>query len=173
MDNGRESKFEMYYEKYYLQVCGYIMKKIGNVQDSEDLAMDSFVSCYRNFAKFDDTKASFATWLYVIVNNKIKNYYRDHKNNDELDDNVTISESIEESIVEAQYLSEMRDVLAKALNNLNEVQRSIVIQKYYNGFNSQKIAENLGITAVNVRVNLNRALEKIRNYFDKNVERES
>lgn len=169
--NGLEGKgettFEEYYERYYSQVYKYILKKILDVSLAEDLAMDAFVSCYQRFDDFDETKASFGTWIYVIVNNKLKNYYRDRKIAEELNESAELLVHFEDELIASEYLSAMRNELAGALNSLPEVQRSIVIHKYFDNKNANEIAQIVGLTPVNVRVQLSRALQKLKDYFTK------
>jgi RNA polymerase sigma-70 factor (ECF subfamily) len=162
--------FEFYYEKHYSQVYLYIYKKIQNVHDAEDLAQDSFVSAYTKFDSFDPVRATFQTWIFFIVGNKLKNYYRDRKINIDIDDPEQYLEpsedSFEDEMVEAEYLTQMRDCLADALENLNDTQRQIVILSYFKNKNSKEIASEMGMTDGNVRVQLSRAIIKMRSYFD-------
>ena len=71
-------------------------------------------------------------------------------------------------MVEAEYLTQMRDYLADALENLNDTQRQIVILSYFKNKNSKEIASEMGMTDGNVRVQLSRAIIKMRSYFDDN-----
>ncbi len=168
MASQKEKEFEKYYEKYYSQVYGYILKKIINEQTAEDLTMDVFCVVWRKFDTFDESKASFQTWLYVIVNNKLKNYYRDKKENVEFDDAFMGEEDQIDDTLEAIQLQELREHLYNALDELNEMQRKIVIYRYFNDMNASEIALELGIAPGNVRIMLKRAMDKIRDYFDDN-----
>ncbi len=163
-----DEEFSEYYKKYFNIAVNYTVKKIQNMQDAEDITMDCFAKCYENFDKFDETKASFQTWLFVILNNRIKNYYRDHKNSEEIAEEVASEEKLEDTVVEAEYLSQMRTVLKDALETLNERQRELIIMKYFKNMNSNEIAEATGMTAVNVRVTTTRAMTALRDYFSKN-----
>lgn len=163
---SREKKsFEAYFEQYYQQVFHYLIKKTSSVSTAEDMAMDSFAVCWEKFDSYDPAKASFGTWLYVIVNNKLKNFYRDHRVSGELDETSSVQEDFEDSLVEAEYLSSMRDMLCDALETLSETQRRIVIYKYFGNKNSTEIALLVGLTPGNVRQQLSRALQKLREYF--------
>lgn len=164
--SSREKKsFEKYFEQYYQQVFRYLIKKTSSAPAAEDLAMDSFAVCWEKFDVYDPAKASFGTWLYVIVNNKLKNYYRDHKIAGEIDEASSVQEDFEDSLVEAEYLSAMRGTLCDALEALPETQRRIVIYKYFDNKNSNEIALLVGLTPGNVRQQLSRALGKLRGYF--------
>lgn len=160
--------FEYYFNKHYNEIYRYIFKKVSNIQVAEDLAMDSFSSCWEKFDMFDSNKASFKTWLYVIVNNKLKNYYRDKKDVENFEDFDEVIGGFEDELVVAEYILQMRDVLANALNTISDVQKRIIIYKYYENKKSDEIALLVGISSGNVRVQLSRAINKLKEYFDKN-----
>lgn len=169
MDNRiKQEEFEKLFNLHYLQVYKYIYKKISDSHCAEDLAMDSFVSCWEKFDFFDPAKASFQTWLYVIVNNKLKNYYRDKKDFDELSETIAAAGDPHDELIEAIHLTELREHLASALSELNETQRRIVILKHFGHKKSTEIAGMMGLSPGNVRIQLMRSLEKLRKYFDKN-----
>lgn len=169
--NHANDVFEKYFREHYRHVVGYIHKKINNLQEAEDIAMDCFTACYYRLDTFDESKASFATWLYAVVNNRIKNYYRDIKETDLLPEDL--AEDMESDWVQAEYLSQMRRELADALKGLPELQRKIVIYKYFYEMNSPQIAAAVGIEPGNVRVLLSRAVKKLNYIFStKNLELE-
>lgn len=165
---GKEEKlaFESYFKTYYQQAFKYTVKKVSDVQAAEDLVMDAFVSCHQKFDEFDPERAKFATWLYVILNNKIKNYYRDKKEYESLDDYPELITGEENELASAVYIGDMRKVLADALQQLNETQRKIVILKYFKGKDSNEIALECGISPGNVRVQLSRIMNRLKKYFD-------
>ncbi len=167
-----KNTFEYYYKKNYDRVYRYIFGKISNVHTAEDMTQDVFILVYNRFDSFDPEKASFETWLFVIVKNKLKNYYRDRKVLVDIDDPEQYTEPSEEGfeddIVEAEYLSRMREYIADALEELNEVQQKIVVESFFNNKSSKEIAFMTGQTDVNVRVQLSRAIKKMRSYFEKN-----
>lgn len=159
-------EFEEYFKLYYSQVLGYTIKKVSNVYQAEDLVMDAFLSCYKKINEYNPDKASFATWIYVVINNKIKNYYRDNKMCDDLSEIDIFNDGFENDIVAAQYISELRGEIANALETLNEVQKKILILKFFKNKNATEIAKLCDMTAVNVRANISRGLNKLRNYFN-------
>ncbi len=158
--------FEEYFNKYYQQAYGYVFKKVSDSYLAEDLTMDAFVSCYQKFDKFDPGIASFQTWLYVVINNKLKNYYRDNKKVEYIDDPMVFAGTYEDDLTAAEDLKSMRDFLAEGLSMLSETQRQIIIYKYFRGLKSAEIARIMGLTPVNVRVHLSRAVAHLKDFFD-------
>lgn len=168
---NKNSSFEKYFNDYYNGVYKHLLKKLSmsgksDYQLAEDLAMDAFVSAYQKFDLFDENKASFATWIYVIANNKLKKYYRDNKYEDELDESFIEESDFADDIVQSQYLDELRKVLVVALKSLPPIQQKIVVSRYFYNKKSNEIAENLGISPGNVRTQLSRALKDLQKHFN-------
>lgn len=151
--------FDTFYRENYPKVCSWLKNKVSNPDDAEDIVSDAFAYYYKNLEKYDQKKASPVTWLYVIVKSRWKNYMRDKRINDDIADIELPGDS---DIEQAFFLQELRDAIARALLTLSEQQRTIVIMSYFQGKNSSEIAGMLGITAANVRMELSRALKKLR-----------
>ncbi len=166
-----DREFETYYNKYYLTVYGYFVKKIHMVEEAEDLTMDVFLKCWNKFSEFDKNKASFGTWLFVIANNRLKNYYRDRKDIIVADDTtlkLIAEEGSEDELLDVEYYHSMRRYIAKALELLPESQRQVIVLKYYKGLNANEIAERLELSPGNVRVLLSRGIARMRKDFEIN-----
>lgn len=166
---GFAPKFEDFYTENYSKVYRYIYKKINSEEDAKDLTGDVFLACYTHYAGYDPAKSSITTWLYVIVNNKLKNYYRDKKStvpfDEKIDENAVLYEDYGEEIV---YLQNCRDMLADAISSLPPKNQMIVILKFFGDKQSNEIAAITNMSPINVRVTLTRALKKIKNYFIEN-----
>ena len=161
------ASFEKFYSDYYDKVFRYILKKTGDFHISEDLTMDTFTACYKHFENYDDKRASLGTWVYTIASNKLKNYYRDKKDFDELDDKALISNDMEDMVIEATHIENLRDILADALETLNETQQMVIVLKYFKNKKSNEISQMTGLSSANVRAIASRAVQKLKDYFDK------
>src|SRR5947208_17123019 len=53
----------------------YLIRCLQNEEDAADAAQETFVRVYQNGAKFDPNQR-FATWLYAIATNLVKDRYR-------------------------------------------------------------------------------------------------
>lgn len=166
---ARTISFDDFYKEYYNQVYRYIYKKINHIEDAQDLAGDVFCSCYKNFNNYDPQKSSIATWLYVIVNNRLKNYYRDRKINLSLDTQIDEHYlAVEDDMARALLIEDYRDMLADAIATLPQKYQLIVVLKFFGEKHSDEIAVIMNMSAVNVRVTLSRALKKINAYLVQN-----
>ena len=153
---------ENIYRDYHSKVLGYIRSKINNLQDAEDLAADVFVKVYEKYDSFDNTKASVSTWIFTITRNAVIDYFRTSKDYDEVPETIAADTSVEDEVCN----NDMLDSLAKALRNLDERERDIIVMRYYEGVSLKDIADKMGISYAYVRVLQNKALQALRDYLE-------
>jgi RNA polymerase sigma factor (sigma-70 family) len=63
---GNERAFNQLVQRYQEQIINVCFRIVGNFQDAEEAAMDTFLACYRSLSIFEG-RSSFATWLYRIA----------------------------------------------------------------------------------------------------------
>ena len=63
----KENQFRQLIERYAADVLWLVERLIPQREDAEDVAQDVFVAVYENLERFDETKASFRTWLMRIA----------------------------------------------------------------------------------------------------------
>ena len=159
--------YEDFYSDNYRRVLYYVKNKISSVEEAEDLVSEVFMYCYSHYDDYDPEKSSITTWLYLIVNSRIKNYYRDH--NVTYVDYEVVSETLQDQNIdldEGVYLEQLHKALMKAIRGLPERQQKIVLMRYFENCSSEEIAARLSISPGNVRVLLSRALDKLSKLND-------
>ena len=154
--------YEDFYRDNYGRVTYYVKNKINSEEDALDLTSEVFMYCYTHYDDYDPEKSSITTWLYLIVNSRIKNYYRDH--NITYVDYEVVSQTMQDEKIdldEGIYLEQLHGALMKAIASLPERQQKIVMMRYFENRSSEEIAQKLNLSPVNVRVLLSRALNKL------------
>lgn len=154
--------YDEFYSNNYSRVLYYVKNKITSVEEAEDLTSDVFLYCYSHYDDYDPQKSSITTWLYLIVNSRIKNYYRDHSIT--YVDYEVVSETMQDQNIdldEGVYLEQLHAALIKAISTLPERQQKIIMMRYFENCSSETIAARLNISPGNVRVLLSRALDKL------------
>jgi RNA polymerase sigma-70 factor (ECF subfamily) len=68
------------------------------------------------------------------------------------------------SVSEDQY-SDLKEVLNEAVGKLNDIQRSVVLLRDYEGYTYQDIAEVTGLTESQVKVYIFRARKFLKQYI--------
>ena len=163
LDTPEKPLFRDVYDEYYPRVRNYISSKIANRATAEDLAQEAMVSAYRSYDSFDPARSSLATWVFVIARNRLKNYYRDRRETESIDDkegfDLPSQETLQEEVLEFE---EMRVVVRRLLDSMEARDRTIVERRFFHDKSAAQIAKELGLTEGNVRVRQKRILDRLR-----------
>ncbi len=68
---GDERAFSRLFDKHYKWVYSKAHRMLGNVQDSEEVAMDVLLKVWQKLDKWDTEQGSFQTWLNTVARNTI------------------------------------------------------------------------------------------------------
>lgn len=150
---------ETLYTQYYGKVMGYILARIRNRADAEDITADVFEKVQRKLADFDPSKASVSTWIFTITRNTVIDHYRRNRPAEELDENLSDDRELDENLLNTETLSE----LAGALRALPEEMRDLIVLRYYDGKPLTEVAEIMGLSYGAVKLRHQSALAKLRN----------
>lgn len=153
--------YEEFYTQNHSRVLHYVKGKLISPEEAEDLTSEVFLYCYSHYDSYDPSKSSLTTWLYLVVNSRLKNYYRDHVPAADFEEvAITLSDDTVD-LDRGIYLEQLHSALMTALAQLPERQRQIVMLRYFENKSGEEIAQRLGISPGNVRVLLSRAVDKL------------
>lgn len=164
--------FDEIYAEYHNKVLSYVRARVHDPHEAEDITSDVFVKVMQSYENYDSEKAMLSTWIYTIAANTIRDHYRRltvraRHNYDMEDETLEALAYEEDSCLDGLFREETLNLLADALQTLNERERMIVIMHYYKNISHKEIAEHLSLSHANVRFINHRALEKIRDYFSR------
>lgn len=147
------------YEDYHIKVLRYIQSKVNDYYLAEDLCSDVFVKVYEKLDTFDDSKASLNTWIFTITRNRLIDYYRTRKVMVEVPEDLTyeIDEKLDEDCLKS---------LAKALDNLDERAKKLIIMHYYEDKTLKEIAEEFGVSYIYAKLLHKKALLNLKKYIN-------
>jgi len=141
------------------------LRMTKNVNDAEDLVQETYVKAYRFWDKFEPGSNARA-WLFKIMTNVFINEYRSKSrspmavNVDELDDNFLYGQLATSSPgdnPEKQLFAKIfDDDVKKAIENLPEDFRLVVVLSFIEGFSYQEIAEIADLQLGTVKSRLHR-----------------
>lgn len=73
--NGSTTAFEAIVSKYQSYICALTFCAVGDLNQSEELAQETFISAWRNLAQLQDL-SKFRSWLCTIAKNAIRSMRR-------------------------------------------------------------------------------------------------
>ncbi len=149
------------YETYFDRIYRYILVRVRNVADAEDLAGQVFLKMIERIEtfKWPQTGGGFSAWLFKVAHNLIVDWARGAKKITTLPDQDLPGGLNPEAAVGRD--ESVREILA-AMTCLKDEQRQILLLRLVGGLSSRETADVLGISEGNVRVLQYRALAKIK-----------
>lgn len=155
---------EQIYIDYKDRVYGYIISKLRNSHDAEDLLAGVFLKVYQNLDSYDSDKASLSTWIYTIAHNEVCNFFRAKSKFGfvaDIDNTSHISDDSESSI-EILLKEEQLEDLAKALDKLPERERAVLVLRFYHEYTPKEVAECINVSYSNAKFLQHRAIGMLR-----------
>ncbi len=68
--------FAQIYEEYFDKIYRYVVLRIGNKTEAEDLAQQVFLNALRSISSFKWRGVPFSAWLFRISHNLVVDYLR-------------------------------------------------------------------------------------------------
>jgi RNA polymerase sigma-70 factor (ECF subfamily) len=159
---GDKSAFALLVERYQGVVYRIAYREVGNHHDAEDIAQEAFLKAYRKLKTLKDPNV-FPSWLYAITVNLCKSWWRKRKREVET---TELSEApLELATWQLYAQQEQKTTLWNAVMALAEKDRRIMTMFYRDGYSTQEIGEQMGITQNQVLVRLHRARQKLKEEF--------
>jgi RNA polymerase sigma factor (sigma-70 family) len=127
----------------------FMLKSTRQVEDARDLVQSSFEKLWEHRAEVNALKSK--SYLFTIGYHKMIDLNR---KNSRMEFRESLPERQETS---SRASPRLKEILEKALNRLNERQRSLVLLKDYEGYSYEEIAEITGLNITQVKVTLHRS----------------
>ncbi|MCC6574786.1 MAG: sigma-70 family RNA polymerase sigma factor [Planctomycetes bacterium] len=155
---GDQVAFEAIVERFRNQVYGLALRKVSDVAVAQDITQDTFVIGYENISRLK-AHDRLKSWLMGIAANLIRDYYKRRKV-------AGLSEEMDVPALPSDPLDgleqrELHELLHKALAQLSERYRAVLIKRYLEGLDYPQIAEELGLSVGAVEVCMHRARKNL------------
>jgi RNA polymerase sigma-70 factor (ECF subfamily) len=166
--NGDRKAFEFLFRNYYPDLCRYARNLVVIESVAEDLVMDVFMKIWEAEKKLEIT-TSLSGYIFTSVHNHCLNYLtRKHKRFTELDEatierlNKVIPTNAVASPFDIISTLELGVMIERSIGSLPEECRKIFVMSRTEGMSNKEIASALGISENTVKVQIYRALKKLR-----------
>ena len=142
-------------DQYSDGVYRFIVKNIGQEADAQDIVQTAFEKLWVNREKVENLKAK--SYLFTIAYHLMIDQIRKGKKE-------SITDNFEEVKGQTQPNSnaELKQILLRAINELNPTQKSLVLLKDYEGYSYLEIGEIMNLSESQVKVYLHRARQILK-----------
>jgi RNA polymerase sigma-70 factor (ECF subfamily) len=160
-----EDEFRSFYERTARPLWSYLSRITGDRQQADDFLQEAYYRFYRAGARHED-EAHRRNSLFQIATNLVRDAARraSHRNevaleHDEHESSPAAKVASNAPMPERQ--AEIRTDLARAMKQLEPVQRELLWLAYAQGASHEEIADILGLRPISIRTLLLRARRKL------------
>ncbi len=173
--NNESAAIENFYQHFQGRVYRIVLHKLGKsaekIEDSKDLTSEILWHTILSIReeKYHFEKGRLTSYMYGIINNHCKNYFKGKKKDREKFDRADFNSTeakMEKALEIKASLSrygqerqkemdvEIQNILTAAIESLDEKYRKLIYQKYYKSFSYDEISEmeNLPLSKVKSRL---------------------
>ncbi len=169
--NGQTKAYRELVSRYSDYVYTLSYRVLGNREDAEEAAQDSFVKVYKGLANFQG-QSKFSTWLYRIVLNTAISHKRKKKISLEtLEDHKVIRAGEISNMDEYQHI-EQKKFIQLALNTMLPDDVSVITLFYFKELSLEEMSEITGIAVNTLKVKLFRARKRLSDTLCKLLKQE-
>lgn len=149
---GDEPAARKLHDANYPAVLRLAYMLLQNLQDAEDATQEAFIYAFKNLARYDPGRASFATWLKVIATSRCRDLQRKRRFKWlSLQEWLEVGREPEDETDAhrpdvALELVGMQQMVWEALNQVPRKSRQALILRYYGGLSYPEMAQALGCT---------------------------
>ena len=162
--SGDTRAFEALVRRYQRPVLSIARRFAADPDDAEDLAQRAFINASERAGGWRG--GSFKSWLFRIVVNLAKNHVRDTSRFDRSDAAQEREAAPTESNAHARLETrEQQEELREAIARLPRRQREVLLLRIDGDVAFGEIAQTLGITEVNAKVNFHHAVQKLKGWL--------
>ena len=165
--DGDEDAFCELYAAYKNRLLYFAMKFVKSRDFAEDIFQDAFTIIWQS-RRFINPDASFSSYLYTIVRNRILNQIRDADKENTLEERI-LSQAIDytDDTKENILANDLREIINKALEKLTPRQREIFEMSREAQMSHKEIADALDISVHTVQEHISVSLRTIRTFLSK------
>lgn len=157
-DKGHENDaFATLYRTYVNPIYRYLLARMGNSADAQDLTAQTFLLALQNLHKYR-SDGSFAAWLFGIARRKTADYYRRHKP-------VVALIEIESAVAQPEEIVSERLQLERVMEVLQAIvpERAEALTLHiFGGLNMAEVGHVMGKSEAAAKMLVHRALRDLR-----------
>lgn len=159
---GGEAALAELYSLYFPRVYRYILARMGNPYDAEDLTEEVFLRVLDAIERFQWREAPFSAWLFRIAHNAVISQRRKdgaRGRSSPLSEALPVDSQGPEEMVENRLA--LNEIM-KATETLPEAQRRVISLRFAAGLTVAETARAMGKGEGNVKVIQHKAIAKLR-----------
>lgn len=153
------SAFSELYRLYVQRVYRYILVRVGNEQDAQDLTSQTFVAAMESLDRYRG-QSGFLAWLFGIARHKTADYRRHATPQVELEAAYDLADGHHTDEIAGRHLQ--IEQIARKLRTLSPERAEAIALRLFAGLEVKEIARALGKNPPAVRMLVYRGLQDLQ-----------
>lgn len=149
------------YDRYFDDLYRYVLFRVGNRWDAEDLVSDIFRKVLEYTSKQGIVPDHERAWLFTIAHHRVVDHYRKKTEKAYGTDPEAVDGSVEHIPEWFKGASVQNDCLQESLQELKQEDRQMIHLKYMMGFAYREMSAILGQTEEWLRIRVHRIRKKM------------
>lgn len=157
---GDREAFAQLYELNVDKVYYYLLKRMGQPADAEDMTAEVFIRAMRALSSYQNQGVPFIAWLVRIAHNTSVNYFKKQNRRKEtpLVDNIAISDDPADKAILRATSAEV----SNAMNNLTDLQKQVLNLRFLGEYSIAETADKMSRTETAVKFLQHSALKALK-----------
>ena len=151
-DPGR---FAELYEEHFERIYAYVLRRISNRTEAQDITADVFQQALANLKRFEWRGAPFAAWLYRIAANAVADHFQRASRQSPAPPPESSTEENYDDV-------ERRAALFRSVDRLPPDQRRVIVMRFGEEKSIREVARELGRSEGAVKQLQWRGLQSLR-----------
>jgi RNA polymerase sigma-70 factor (ECF subfamily) len=161
---------EIFFETYFDRAYGYVCRLLRDPEEAQDVTQVAFMKIHRAVHTLDPSRDP-GSWVFAVVSNTVRDYWRSRRYKQSRRE-TSVDNAVLSSTVTAEDEQSARDtaqILSRALEELSEKLRAVVLLRDYEDLSYAEVAQVLGIAEAAARKRHSRALSELRRALDEST----
>jgi RNA polymerase sigma-70 factor, ECF subfamily len=172
LQQGDTNALGIVYDRYGTAVYRLALKILANTTEAEDLTQEVFLAFWRGVDKYDADRGTLIVFLLTITRSRALNRLKQQGSQQNLSQRIGTYLPIPHRNpgMEAITLTELRERMSSALQELPANQQQVLEMGYYQGKSQSEIAQELDLPLGTVKTRSRQGLLKLRQFLQDLVE---
>jgi len=149
------------YNRYFISLARYLFWLTGDMENSKDIAQNTFIKIMNNPELFDNKK-NFKVWLFAIAKNKWKNDFRARSTKLKFEKKLMLHQPVPQESAEIGTHEQRVSQVNSAIENLSDNHKEVIVLKYTSNFTIEEMAEILECSEGTVKSRLFYAIKDLK-----------
>lgn len=150
------SSIENIWKEFHSKLRQFIVMRVSNADDAEDMLQEVFIRIYKNINSLKDEQ-KLTSWIFQITRNVIIDYYRSKKEIYDLDNENHPDKSEEEDSIRKLSVG-----LNEFVEHLPPIYKEAIQLTEIEGLKQRELAEKLGISLTGAKSRVQRARQQLK-----------